>query len=322
MDLSHYDPELVAAITAPGAALPPPLHADGIAARRRFSDALPRIEETLRGRAVRRIEREAPSLDLSGTRLPVAVFSPRAAWTSPRPAIYFIHGGGMIAGNRHGGVEQLLDWVERYGVIVVSIEYRLAPEHPDPAPVEDCYAGLVWMAEHAPELGIDPAALMVMGASAGGGLAAGVVLLSRDRSGPRIAAQLLDFPMLDDRNDTPSTRRFEHAPVWPRTSSTTAWNALLGDRSNPASPYAAPTRMTDLSELPPAFIDVGSAEIFFDEDVAFAQALANAGTTVELHVWAGGFHNFERYAPDSRLSAAARAARESWVVRTLGLEPA
>jgi acetyl esterase/lipase len=316
MDAADYDNELVAAIAAGGIPLPPPLEPDGIADRRRFSDALPGIEQTLSGRAVAHQETVIPDRGL-----PVAVFAPTDPSSRARAAVYFIHGGGMIAGDRHGGIEQLLDWVQRYGIVAVSIEYRLAPEHRDPIPAEDCYAGLTWTVEHAHQLGIDADRLVVMGASAGAGLAAGISLMSRDRSGPAIAGQLLDFPMLDDRNDRPSTHRFADAPVWPRSSNDTAWDALLGDRrrSGPISSYAAPSRATDLHGLPATFIDVGSSEIFVDEDVAYADALRDAGCSVELHVWAGGFHNFERYAPNSLLAQSARAARESWLVRTLGL---
>jgi acetyl esterase/lipase len=236
------------------------------------------------------------------------------------PGIYHAHGGGMIVGDRFTGIESLIGWIDRYDAVVVTVEYRLAPEFPDPYPVEDCYAGLVWTADHADELGIDLGRLIIAGGSAGGGLAAGTALLARDRSGPALAGQLLMCPMLDDRDNTVSTLQIDGVGVWDRGSNVTGWNALLGDRKGGegVSIYAAPARASDLSGLPPAYIDCGSAEVFRDEDVAFASALWAAGVQAELHVWAGGFHAFEGFAPHAAVSQAALAARDSWVARILG----
>ncbi len=312
---SDYDRELLAALDELGGGPPPLSSQDGIAARRLHAGAFPPIAERLRERPVRLSDHTAPG----GVRL--SVLAPARARGTALPAVYFIHGGGMIAGDRFGGIDQLLEWVERGDVVAVTVEYRLAPEHPDPAPASDCYQGFVWTARHAERLGIDPGRILLWGVSAGGGLAAGVALMSRDRSGPAAAGQLLDCPMLDDRGDRPSMRRFADAPVWPRVSNDTAWGALLGARrgTDDVSPYAAPGRATELHGLPPAFVSVGSAEIFRDEAIAYAQSLSAAGCAVELHVWSGGFHNFERYAPTSRPARAARTARESWVGRLLGL---
>jgi acetyl esterase/lipase len=237
------------------------------------------------------------------------------------PALYHIHGGGMVTGdNRIGLPEGALAWAEEFGMAVVSVAYRLAPEHPHPAPVDDCYAGLVWTAEHAAELGIDPDRIIVVGGSAGGGLAAAVALLARDRGGPALLAQMLLCPMLDDRNDTPSSLQLAGVDVWDHTSNETGWTALLGERRGAAdvSPYAAPARATDLSGLPPAFIDVGSCETFRDEDVAYAVRLWQAGGRAELHVWPGGFHGFDTFAPQAALSQDAKTARRQWLRRILG----
>jgi acetyl esterase/lipase len=226
----------------------------------------------------------------------------------------------MIIGDNRMGVAEPLDWSQALGgLAVVSVEYRLAPDHPHPAPVEDCYAGLRWTAEHAGELGLDPARIIVAGASAGGGLAAALALLARDRGGPALAGQLLMCPMLDDRNDTPSCHQMTGVGVWDRTSNHTSWSALLGEaRGGPeVSPYAAPARASDLSGLPPAFIDVGSAETFRDEDVAYAGRIWQAGGRAELHVWPGGFHGFDMLAPRAKLSRDARAARVRWLRRLL-----
>ncbi|MFI5936728.1 alpha/beta hydrolase [Actinoplanes sp. NPDC051494] len=243
----------------------------------------------------------------------------RPTFTEPVAGLYHSHGGGMVLGNNRSGVPELLDWAEEFGLVVVSVDYRLAPEHPHPTPVEDCYAGLVWTAEHAPELGFDPAELIVTGGSAGGGLTAALALLARDRGGPALKGQLLLCPMLDDRNDSFSARQMTGVDTWDSASNETGWTALLGSARGGAevSPYAAPARATDLSGLPPAFIDVGSAETFRDEDIAYATGIWQAGGVAELHVWPGGFHGFDRAAPEAALSRDARAARVAWLRRLL-----
>ncbi|OYO08684.1 lipase [Enemella evansiae] len=235
------------------------------------------------------------------------------------PGIYHTHGGGMIAGNRFVSAPQLAQWISAHDAVAVSVEYRLAPEFPDPYPVEDCYAGLVWTAEHAAELGIDPDRIMIAGASAGGGLAAGTALLARDRQGPKLIGQALICPMLDDRNESLSTQQIDGIGVWDRNANLVGWTALLGERrgTDDVSIYAAPARATELSNLPPAFIDVGSAEVFRDEDVAYASALWAAGSQAELHVWPGGFHGFDMLAPHVGVSQAAIEARNAWVARLL-----
>lgn len=239
--------------------------------------------------------------------------------TGTGPGFFHTHGGGMILGNRWLGVVGFLDWAERFNGVIVTVEYRLAPEFPDPYPVEDCYAALVWTADHAEDLGIDLSRLLIGGGSAGGGLAAGTTLLARDRRGPALIGQLLIYPMLDDRDETVSTQQIDGIGVWDRGSNITGWTALLGDRKGGAdvSIYAAPARATDLAGLPPAFIDCGSAEVFRDEDVAYATRLWEAGVQAELHVWAGGFHGFDMFAPHAAVAQAMLAARDNWVNRLL-----
>jgi acetyl esterase/lipase len=238
----------------------------------------------------------------------------------PLPVIYHVHGGGMIIGNNRVGVLEPLVWAKELGgAVVVSVEYRLAPEHPHPAPVEDVYAGLLWTAEHAKELGGDPERIVIAGASAGGGLSAALALLTRDRQGPRPIGQLLMCPMLDDRNDTPSSYQMAGLGVWDRTANETGWTALLGERTGgpDVPPYAAPARAEDLSGLPPAYLDVGSAETFRDEVVSYASRIWQAGGVAELHVWPGGFHGFEGFAPQAALSHTADAAKLTWLRRLL-----
>jgi acetyl esterase/lipase len=249
------------------------------------------------------------------------IYRAKAAATAEtrRPAIYWIHGGGMVMGGLDGDNVRLSEFVEQLGCVAVSVDYRLAPENPHPAPVEDCYAGLVWTAAHADELGIDPTRILIGGASAGAGLAAAVTLLARDRGGPALSFQLLIYPMLDDRNDTPSSYEIVDVGIWDRATNLGGWRALLGEQAGTAdvSPYAAPARATDLAGLPPAYIDVGTADLFRDEDIAYAQRLMQAGVPTELHIYPGAVHGFEGMAPAARLTQGARALRLAALKRAL-----
>lgn len=238
------------------------------------------------------------------------------------PCVYYVHGGGMVMGDRWDGLVSVLPWIQRFGLTVVTVDYRLAPEFPHPVPIEDCYAGLTWLVHEAEILGIDDSRLIIVGTSAGGGLAAGTALLARDRQGPVLVAQILLCPMLDDRDSTHSTIQFSGTGGWDRESNRVGWSALLGDRhvSEDVSIYASPARSDDLSGLPQAFLDCGSSEVFRDENVAYASALWRDGVQAELHVWAGGFHCFDLAAPDAQISLAAIAARENWVARVLGVD--
>ncbi len=288
---------------------------------------VPTDEDLLRGGAFAvRTERVPGPAGAPG--VPLLICRP-ADVSAPVGCLYFIHGGGMIFGsNRTGGLLGVLDHAERLKLAVVSVEYRLAPETPHPGPVEDCYAGLCWTVAHAAELGVDPARVIVSGVSAGGGLAAAVALLARDRGAPALLGQLLGCPMLDDRNESPSARQMAGVGIWDRAANEVGWTALLGDaRGGPdVSPYAAPARASNLSGLPPAFVDVGSAETFRDEDVAYASRIWQAGGAAELHVWPGGFHGFTGAVPQAAVSRAAVAAQRDWLSRLLsqpaGAEPA
>jgi acetyl esterase/lipase len=213
----------------------------------------------------------------------------------------------------------LVEWVLEYDAVAAALDYRLAPESPDPVPVEDCYAGFEWFTGHAEEFRFDPRRVLIGGPSAGGGLSMGTTLLTRDRGRPMPAAMLLMWPMLDDRNETVSAQQIDGVGIWDHTSNQTGWTALLGDRRGTAdvSIYAAPARATDLAGLPPAYIEAGSAEVFRDETVALASRIWEAGGSAELHIWAGGFHGFQTIVPAAAMSQTAVQTRESWVRRVL-----
>lgn len=244
-----------------------------------------------------------------------------AVGSGPWPAIYHVHGGGMVMGNRRLGVELFLAHIVEAGAVVVSPEYRLAPEHPDPAPAQDCYAGLVWTAKNAEELSIDPSRIMIAGASAGGGLAAGTALLARDRGFPALTHQILMCPMLDDRFDTVSSRMLDGEGMWDRKDNLFGWSALLGDRRGgpDVSPYAAPARAEDLAGLPQTYIDVGAVETFRDPAISYAQRLCEAGVNVDFHLWGGGTHGFDIWAPHAVLSQASIRVRDEFIRRALTL---
>jgi len=236
----------------------------------------------------------------------VRVYRP-AAGPSPAPAVLWVHGGGYIFGTGLTEDARLNGWADAFGCVIVSVEYRLAPEFPYPAPLEDCYTALAWTAGHADDLGVDPGHIVVVGQSAGGGLAAGLALLARDRGDVELAYQLLIYPMIDDRMKTPSSRL--NAVVWSPGANVLGWRAYLGeDRFGPDDVpiYAAPSRATDLRGLPPAFICVGTLDVFRDEDIRYALDLLAAGVPTELHVYPGAPHGFEMVTPDTAVARRCR----------------
>ncbi len=307
-----FDPELVDGLNEFTRILPPTLSLAMIPALRKAQSL--QAEDIVSTRPVVHHEVRIPGF--RGGEILVSVFV-RPDHSEPGPGIYHVHGGGMVMGDRFLGMPAVLDWVEEFDAVCVSVEYRLAPEFPDPYPVEDCYAGLLWTAQYAKELGIDASQLVIAGASAGGGLAAGITLLARDRSGPAILGSMLMYPMLDDRNQSISSRQIDGIGVWDRTSNEMGWTALLGDQrgADSVSIYAAPARATNLSGLPPMFIDVATAEVFRDEAVAFAMQTWACGGVAELHVIPGGYHAFENVVPGSTLGRQVIATRRQWLAR-------
>jgi acetyl esterase/lipase len=249
--------------------------------------------------------------------VPVRVHRP-AGVDGVLPGIFTIHGGGYVIGS-YDMDDYLHDqWSPSLGTVGISVEYRLAPETPYPGPLEDCYAALRWAHEHAGEIGVDPARLGIYGISAGGGLAAALALLVRDRGEFPMAFQLLDCPMLDDRQTTPSIGA-TGLYIWSAESNTFGWRSYLGDLhgSVEVPPYAAAARATSLSGLPPSCVVVGSIDGFRDEDAEYAMRLNQAGVPCELHVVAGLPHAYQM-ALDSQAVALATRCKDDWLARQLG----
>jgi len=314
-----FDPELATFLTAMQARGPFTLTTEMLPRMRALEISEQDLDENLRARGLERRRVTVPGH--LGDPISLAVIG-RIGRTGPTACFYAIHGGGMMFGHHLGNLDSYDDWLLPHDVVLVSVDYRLAPEHPDPYPVEDCYAGLLWTASHAEELGVDPDRIVLVGQSAGGGLAAGTALLARDRGGPALLAQVLLSPMLDDSDSTVSTRQIDGVGVADRAMTRFGWDAYLGNRrgGDDVSIYAAPARATDLSGLPPAYVDCGSAEVFRDEAVAYAGKLWEAGAQAELHVWPGAFHGFTDLVPQAALSRTATAALATWTARLLALD--
>ena len=235
------------------------------------------------------------------------------------PALLWIHGGGYVLGSVERDDLLAAHLAKVAQCVVVSVEYRLAPEHPFPAPVEDCYAALKWLAAHTEELGVEPSRIAIGGASAGGGLAAGLALLTRDRAEVELAFQLLIYPMIDDRNVAPASDTLPDTFVWTRENNLMGWRAYLGREPGGAdvSPYAAAARADDLAGLPPAYIPVGDLDLFLDENIEYAQRLLAAGVPTELHVYPGGYHGFNGFDPGAEIAQRFNNERDEALRRIL-----
>jgi acetyl esterase/lipase len=299
----------------------------GFTTRRFEGDGIPAFRRALHDRLLE-LQSDVPANDRiarveqvvmgPGAEIPVRVYRPRDV-EGQLPCLLWIHGGGMIAGGLDMDDPLCDRFADEAECLVVSVDYRLAPEHPHPAPVEDCFAALQWIGESAAELGVDPGRIAVGGSSAGGGLAAGTALLARDRGGPALCFQLLIYPMLDDRNTTPSALEFDDVLSWSRQHNISGWAALLGDAAGAenVSEYAAPARASDLSRLPPAIIQVGELDVFRDEDISYASGLLGAGVATELHVYPGAYHGFNLHVPEARVSRRMNADSSAALIRAL-----
>ncbi len=314
-----FDPEVQAVLDILATNPQPPLTRDTLP--REGTDTLfPDNGTVIAGRAIDWQDRVIPGPD-GAPDVEITIFRPRGSEGETLPGFVNIHGGGMIVGHRSWETARVVDIVDEHRVVAVNVEYRLAPEDPYPAGVEDCYAAFLWTHANARELGIDPERIVVGGGSAGGGLTAAVALLARDRNGPVMAGQLLLCPMIDNTNTTVASRQYDGIGTWQREANLLAWSCVLGDElafSTDAPAYAAPSRATDLAGLPPAYIEVGEAEAFRDEDTEYALRIWATGGQAELHVWGGGAHGFDMYMPDAEITRATLAARTSWLRRIWG----
>jgi acetyl esterase len=311
------DPELAAL-----ADMLPVIELDDIpAARVAFEELIADLPVDIPGLETLAIEDRFVPGHESDPDVPVRVYRPTQPRNPPVPGVLMIHGGGFVVGSvttEHAGAAMM---AINTGAVVVSVDYRLAPEHPYPAGLHDCFAGLTFLHAEAGALGVDPARLAVVGASAGGGLAAATALLARDRGGPPLCFQMLHIPELDDRLETPSMLAFVDSPVWNRPLAVISWQAYLGELAGAADvpTYAAPARATDLSGLPPAYVSTAENDPLRDEGITYAMRLLQAGVSTELHQFPGTFHGS---AMVTTAEVSKRAGREAAAVlrKALGVE--
>ena len=299
------DPQMAGALGL----LPPPMQAplgrDGIVALR---EAVARLSAPVS---------PAPGIERTDVLVPgehpvpLRVHRPRAA-AGPLPGIYWMHSGGFIFGRHRDDDATLQRWAEVLQCVVVTVEYRLAPEHPYPAAIDDCHAGVNWTHDHAEEIGLDPARLGIAGRSAGGGLAAALSLRIRDEGRFTPVCQALLMPMLDDRRTTASSKW--SVPPWHGATNTIAWQCYLGERFGGEVPAdAAPARATKLSGLPPTYISIGGSDLFVDEAMAYALALNHAGVATDVRVYGHAPHGFDLIAPAATGSQRSQRDFEDWV---------
>jgi acetyl esterase/lipase len=292
----------------------PPLHLS--------REALPEIRSSRRAmlETQRALWPAFPHIDVTERHVPgapgapevrVLLYQPQNA-PRPAPALVWIHGGGYVLGSPDADELVVKAMVDQVGCAIVSVDYRLAPEAPFPAPLDDCYAALKWLHDQATRLGVQADRLAIGGASAGGGLAAALGLYARDRAEVPLAFQMLLVPMLDDRTATttdphPHTGEF----IWTAESNLFGWSALLGQApgGTGVSPYAAPARAESLAGLPATFMSTGALDLFLEEDMEYARRLMRAGVPTELHVYPGAFHGFSQ-AESARV---ARAYKRDYV---------
>lgn len=301
----NYDPELKSLLeflpdTGLGIAEP-------VKARAGFLDLIAMLNADIDRSGVVIANRQIPG-PVDAPDVPVRIYSPEGLDRTV-PGVLHIHGGGFVIGDLDSELGSCVALCRTLGVVVVSVDYRLAPETPYPGPLEDCYAALHWVSNNSAQLNIDPQRLAVFGQSAGGGLSAATALLARDRGGPPICFQYLGIPELDDRLQTASMQRFVDTPMWNRPNAELSWDFYLGDQYQRGAahvPYhAAPARTEDLAGLPPAYISTMEFDPLRDEGVAYALRLMQAGVPTELHSFPGTFHG------SSLFSTAQISRRES-----------
>jgi acetyl esterase/lipase len=313
----RMDPETKAPIEAWRGAMGGGINLDDIPACRALMDKLiAQVPKPPPVEGIKIEDRKAPG-PKGGPEVMVRLYRPSGG---NLPGLLWIHGGGYVLGNVERDDATCANLAKFANCVIASVEYRLAPEHPFPAPLEDCYAALKWFAGASGELGIDRSRIAISGASAGGGLAAGLALAARDRKEVKVKAQFLIYPMIDDRNVQPASSALYDTHVWTRENNRVGWKSYLGrdPGGKDVSPYAAASRASDLAGLPPAYISVGDIDLFLEENIDYAQRLLAAGVPTELHVYPGGCHGFNGMAPNAAISKRFNADRDEAVKRLFG----
>lgn len=289
----RFDPEFADLVSS----LPPTDLSDPVAGREAMAGWLSALSADANTSEVRIEDRTVPAKD-DQPAVPVRTYTPEAN-NAPAPALLWIHGGGFVMGNVDMDQAGCAATARLLGVVIVSVEYRLAPENPWPAGLDDCYHALLWLHENAAELGIDKARVGLFGQSAGGGLSASLALKARDEEGPALCFQFLGIPELDDRLQTPSMVQYTDTPLWSRPAAELSWQYYLEPRFKPGAPdvpyLASPSRAsaTQLKGLPPAYISAMEFDPLRDEAILYGMKLMEAGVPVELHVYPGTFHGSE-----------------------------
>lgn len=303
------DPELAAVV----AALPRMVAGDPVAARLVMRDFIERFtaDATTAGSGGLTISDRTIPGPQGAPAIRVRLYEPHQRQANA-PCLVYFHGGGFMAGDLDSEHLRCVRLAAQADCVVVSVDYRLAPEHRFPAAVEDCYAALSWTAASADDLGIDRSRLGVAGVSAGGGLAAAVALMARDRQGPVVAFQMLLFPVLDDRMESPSMT-FVGTPLFDGAAASRMWSSYLGESRTSTSPYAAPARADDLRGLPATYLATGEFDPLRDEGIAYALRLLAADVSVELHNFAGTFHTFDVF--ETEVSTRATNEQVEWLRR-------
>jgi acetyl esterase/lipase len=252
-----------------------------------------------------------------GHEIDLRMMRPRALGTTPRPLVYWMHGGGYVLGSAEQDDALMAKFAHELGCIGVSVDYRLAPETPYPGPHEDCFEGLMHLVNNAEKYHIDTARIVIGGASAGGGLAAGLALRVRDEAAITLAGQALLYPMIDDRNVIQPDAQHENTPVWSREANLFGWTCFLGQQpgGDGVDAYGAAARAADLAGLPPTYLPVGDLDLFLDEDILYAHRLSQAGVACELHVFPGAIHGFNGFMPEARMSRICNQELADFVAR-------
>ncbi len=283
------------------AAFPPQgLDIKQIAQTRRLMDRLAEREKIPAGTPID-VTDQMISGPVDAPELRVRIYRPSATNES-LPALLWLHGGGYVFGSAQMTDRRQAEMALAVNCVIVSVDYRLAPEHPFPAALHDAYAALQWLFREAVTLQVDSTRIAVGGASAGGGLATTLTRYVRDHSEMSLCLQLLVYPMLDDHNSSLSSHSITDGRVWNRQNNIDAWNAYLGAHRDVVPDYAVPARANDLRSLPPAYLCIGSADLFVDENIEYAVKLRAAGVSTELHLYPGFFHWADNFAPRTAIT--------------------